>query len=491
MSGRSMIIASLACCLLAAAGGTTADARAADSGPPPAAQGPVEMIVRFAAPPTERMIADVEAVLGVVSWRVPRHAPHAKGDAAQPHPLSFFRIAGLAPEADVLGLSGNVTALPFVTLATTNNRPEPSGFPNDPLFEQQWSHTKINTLAGWAIATGEASVIVGVIDTGCRVSHEDLAANVWINDDPVNGLDDDENGFIDDTYGWDFSRDVNDITDVFGHGTQAAGIVGAEIDNGLGVAGIADVTLMVAKWWHTSGSDSSVAEAVSYAVDNGAHVLNLSLSCGCLMPMSEVAVQYALANDVVVVCSAGNGGSTNLHYPAAYPETMAVSAINQNDQLPGFSSFGDHLDVAAPSPDILTCEDTGDADYDPGFRGTSAAAPHVAGLAALVRSVNPALTAEEVRAAINANATDVGAPGFDIEFGNGRIDVGATIAAVVPDESCVADLDGSGGVDFSDLLSLLSTWGPCPGCPEDIDGDGAVGFTDLVTLLSYWGPCPA
>ncbi|MCA9289741.1 MAG: S8 family serine peptidase, partial [Phycisphaerales bacterium] len=262
-------------------------------------------------------------------------------------------------------------------------------------------------------------MIVGVIDTGCRRTHEDLAAHMWVNDDPPNGLDDDGNGFVDDTFGWNFAGGNSNTDDVYGHGTQASGIIGAGLDNGVGVAGLANVTLLTAKWWHQSGSDCSVAESVYYAVDNGASVLNLSLSCGCLMPMTEAAVDYAHANDVVIVCSAGNGGSDSPHYPAAYAPAMAVSAIDINGQHPSFSSYGAHVDVAAPSPDIITCDEDGDALYDPGFRGTSAAAPHVAGLAALVRSVNPSLTNDAVRDAINANATDVGAPGFDDLFGHG------------------------------------------------------------------------
>ena len=125
--------------------------------------------------------------------------------------------------------------------------------------------------------------MIGIVDTGCRVSHEDIQQNIWINvDDPVNGIDDDNNGFIDDEYGWDFARNSNSIVDVYSHGTQVSGISAGRIDNGVGIAGICNATILTAKWWHNSGSDSSVAESVFYAVDNGADVLNLSLSCQCL-----------------------------------------------------------------------------------------------------------------------------------------------------------------------------------------------------------------
>ena len=99
-----------------------------------------------------------------------------------------------------------------------------------------------------------------------------------MNDDPINGVDDDNNGFVDDLYGWDFVQNDNGIEDVFGHGTEVSGIIGAPINNGTGVAGMGNLTVMAAKWWHNSGSDESVADSVYYAVDNGARVLNLSIS---------------------------------------------------------------------------------------------------------------------------------------------------------------------------------------------------------------------
>ncbi len=332
-------------------------------------------------------------------------------------------------------------------------------------------------------------MIVGIIDTGVRATHEDLAAHVWVNTaDPINGVDDDNNGFIDDNLGWNFSSGNNNVTDVFGHGTQVSGIVGAEMNNGLGIAGIGTVTVMAAKWWHTDGTDASIAGAVTYAVDNGAQVVNLSLGCSCLLPMSEDAVNYAHDNDVVVVCAAGNSGSSTPQYPASYPNAMSISAVDIDDQHPGFSSYGRLIDVAAPSPGIYSCGEAGDSDYDPGFRGTSAAAPHAAALAALIRVVNPALTNVEVRAAIIANATDIGDPGFDQFFGNGKINIGDTLAAV-QSAACNADLDGDDTVGILDMLQLLAAWGPCH-CPEDINGDGVVGINDFLDLLAAWGPCP-
>lgn len=449
---------------------------------------PGEIIIKFTQQPGASALARVEAALGGdVTWRAPQHAPHYKDQPGVPHPLSYFRIAVLSAEADVWGLSDHVAALPGVDFASTNNTPEPTGVPNDPRFGDQWSHTKINTPAAWDINSGSTDIIIGVIDTGLRISHEDIAAHVWQNDDPPNGVDDDGNGFIDDTNGWDFVQNDNSIDDVFGHGTQVSGIIGSPINNATGIAGMGNLTIMTGKWWHTGGSDESVADSIFYCVDNGARVLNLSLSCGCELPMTETAVNYAHDNGVLVVCAAGNGGTDFPHFPASYPNAMSISAVDINDNLPSFSSFGEFLDVCAPSPDILAPSESGDSDYTETFRGTSAATPHVAGLAGLVLSVDPSLTHDEVRAAINDNATDLGAPGFDNFHGNGRIDCLATLTAVAP--ACSADLNGDNAIDPADLAVLLGAWGPNPGHPADLNGDSVVDAADLAVLLGSWGPC--
>lgn len=448
-----------------------------------------QLIVKFAEQPEAITMERVEAMLGGnVQWQAPRHAPHAKGLPNQPHPLSYWRLAIVEPQADVVALSAQVAALPGIVFAGPNGRPEPTHVPNDPMYPQQWAHQNISSEGAWDVSTGNSDIIVGIIDTGCLITHEDLQALIWVNDDPPNGIDDDGNGFVDDTYGWNFASNNNNIDDVFGHGTQVSGISAAVIDNGVGVAGIANLTIMTSKWWHFSGSDFSVAESVFYAVDNGAHVLNLSLGCQCLLPMTEGAVNFAYNNGVVVVAAAGNSGTSQPGYPAAYPNVMAVAAITIDDTLADFSNWGPHLDVGAPSPGILTPSNQGDSSYTPNFGGTSAASPHVAGLAGLVLSVDPTLTPDEVRTFINENADDLGDPGFDNFFGHGRINSSATIAALSP--PCPADLDGDGSVGVSDLLALLGAWGSNPGGPPDFDGDGTVGVSDFLLLLENWGPCP-
>lgn len=450
---------------------------------------PGEIIVKFSQLPEQEILTEVEGLLGSISvqWKAPHHAPHTKGKPNDPHPLSFYRLMLVDPNLDVVIISEQISALAGIDYAATNNKPEPTYVPNDPMFNDQWAHQKISSEGAWDISTGSNDIIVGVIDTGILIDHEDIQANLWVNDDPPNGVDDDHNGFIDDTYGWNFVNNNNDIADVWGHGTQVSGIVAGRIDNGLGVAGIGNMTVMTSKWWHFSGSDFSAAESIYYAIDNGAHVLNLSLGCQCLLPMVEAAVNAAHAAGLVVVASAGNAGTSQPGYPAAYPNVMAVSAITINDQIAGFSNWGSHLDVGAPSPGILTPSNSGPSNYTPSFGGTSAASPHVAGLAGLVLSVDPSLTNVEVRALINDNADDLGDEGFDELFGNGRINSQATLEAI--SSPCPADLDGDSFVGKSDLLILFSAWGTNPGGPPDLNGDGIVNTSDILVMFANWGPC--
>ena len=444
---------------------------------------PGEIIVKFADQPSLQLTQDVERQMGTeVQWRKLRHAPHAKGMPNQPHPLSYFRIATVDDGIDVSEMCKQVANYVGVEFACVNRIPEPTYTPNDALFNQQWAHEKINTEGAWDVSTGSLDVVISIIDTGCRTSHQDIEPNVWTNaDDPVNGIDDDNNGFVDDFFGWDFARNNSSIVDVFGHGTQVSGIASGAIDNGVGIAGIGNARIMTAKWWHNSGSDSTVAESVFYSIDNGAQVMNLSLGCQCVLPMTEIAVDFAHANNVIVVASSGNAGSGQPGYPAAYDSVISVGAIDINDQRAGFSNFGSHLDVMAPSPGILSPSPSGDSAYDSGFGGTSAAAPHVGGLVALMLSINPNLTPEEVRQLLQENADDFGATGFDQFFGHGRINCAATIEAIA---ILLGDVNLDGSVDLLDVAPFVALISSGEFQPEaDINQDGSVDLLDVAPFI--------
>ncbi|MCB9846047.1 MAG: S8 family serine peptidase [Phycisphaeraceae bacterium] len=445
-----------------------------------------EVVVRFEEAPTPESLASIEAVLGeVLEWKEIPHAPHYKGRPDLPHPLSFVRIAVVPGQADELELAHRARRVEGVRWASVNGKPTPAGPPNDPRYPQQWNMDRIGAPAAWDITQGDPSIIMGSIDTGVLINHEDLAANLWVNTDEIdnNGIDDDGNGFIDDRYGWDFARNNKDVNDVYGHGADVAGIMSAVLNNGIGVAGLGNTTHMAAKWWHNSGSDASVAGAVFYAVDNDARVLNMSLSCGCLMPLTEDACNYATANGVVNVAAAGNAGTSSLHYPAGYSNVIAVSAIDRNDTKPSWSNYGTHIDVAGPSPEILTTGNGCNTCYDSGFSGTSAASPHVAGVAGLILSVNPNLTPDEVRQILRDTATDVGAGGFDNFFGYGRVHAGDAVAAALP--QCPADIDGDGDADGDDFFGYLDLFAAGDD-NADLDGDGDRDADDFFMYLDLF-----
>ena len=182
--------------------------------------------------------------------------------------------------------------------------------------------------------------------------HVDLRDGIWTNPGEIagNGIDDEGNGFVDDVHGWDFADNDNEVLDDYGHGTHVAGIVAARIDNGIGIAGLAGrATIMpVDVFGGGIGTYEDLIRAIVYATDNGAQVINMSLGASSYSLGEEAAVDYAYAHGVVVVAAAGNSGLTEVHYPAAHANVIAVAATAADDSLAYFSTRGDWVDVAAP-----------------------------------------------------------------------------------------------------------------------------------------------
>ncbi len=317
--------------------------------------------------------------------------------------------------------------------------------PNDAQYANQWNLPKAIVPNSWDITKGDPSVIVAVIDVGGDYNHEDLAANKWSET------------------GYDFYNNDADPypTDGAGHGTCVAGILGAVTNNSLGVSGIAGgwngvggIRIMHLRagyryWdpnlgqWLELIDVAAASQATSYAASNGARVINMSFGGPDPLPSLQAAIDGAVTNQgVVVVASAGNyesGQGTAVMYPAAYANVIAVGATTESDCRKSLndgtdeywwgSSYGPQLAVMAPGIHVRTTDITGSAGYSSGnyfttFNGTSAAAPHVTALAALIRSVNPSLTVQQVRDLITNNADKVpgmGGQNFTNEYGFGRI----------------------------------------------------------------------
>ena len=293
---------------------------------------------------------------------------------------------------------------------------EPGGgipLPADALFGSQWALHNTGQLGGipdadidapeaWEHAAALSPVVVAVIDTGIDPTHPDLIHRLWTNPDeiPANGRDDDHNGYVDDMHGINTITGSGDPLDDHGHGTHCAGIIAAEGNNGVGIAGVGeDVRIMAVKFLDDSGSGSTsdAIEAINYAVaekKKGSPVRVISASWGNLFYSRSLykAIFTARSHDILFVAAAGNYGLLNdvqPFYPASYPQDniIAVAATDDTDRLAPFSSYGTRtVDLAAPGVSILSTVPGGDYAM---YTGTSMAAPHVAGVAALLFGEQP------------------------------------------------------------------------------------------------------
>ncbi len=311
--------------------------------------------------------------------------------------------------------------------------------PDDTYWEWQWGMTIVNAPQAWDVTTGRADVVIAILDTGADLSHPDLVGQFWVNEDeiPGNALDDDHNGKVDDINGWRFCHlgstpvESNDVQDDHGHGTHVAGIVAARGNNALGVAGIAwGCRLMIVKVLDRNGDGwySDLAAGLIYATDNGARIVNLSLGGPSDMQVLRDAVDYARSRGVLIVAAAGNivGSSHSVLYPAAYEyeRVLAIAATDESDRRAGFSCYGPQVDLAAPGSLIYSTCLGGGYCYK---SGTSMATPLVSGLAALLWSLHPGYTPEQVRERLIDTALDIESTGWDQYTGWGRVDAGEAI----------------------------------------------------------------
>lgn len=346
-------------------------------------------------------------------------------------------------------------------------------------YADLWGFKQMKTKEAWDAANLKGdNIVVAVVDSGVDYTHPDIDGNMWINTSEIagNNIDDDGNGYIDDVKGWDFvnSKDNNndgdysdagdvrdaDPMDDNGHGTHVAGTIAAE-ENGAGIVGIAPkAKIMPLKALSASGSGSlsGLAKAIIYAANKGAKVINNSWGCSGGCSNSQVisdAIKYAAnTKDAVVVFAAGNDNEDVEYYgQAAMPEVISVAASTETDQHAYFSNYGLKVDVAAPgggdTVGSITCPEcnilsllsskapadfSGNGALKVGTQylripGTSMAAPHVSGLAALIRAYRPTYSQLDVRNAIMASADDKGAVGKDTSFGFGRVNAQNAMSA--------------------------------------------------------------
>lgn len=363
-------------------------------------------------------------------------------------------------------------AVVFVAAPAAADLKLKKGLPTDPYFQSsgswdqdffdQWGLQIIGLGADkkgkkiWKkVSKLDSTVVVAVVDTGLDYFHPDFdRSNLWRNKSELdNGIDDDGNGFVDDLIGWNFIDRDNNPWDRTGHGTHAAGIIAAATSNGEGIAGMNPmVKIMPLKVLNFlgRGNSSGIAEAIFYAVDNGADIINLSLGGEYITRVEQLAVQYAADHDVIVVVASGNTASDTSNYGFAKLDTViTVAASDIEDKRATFSNWGQDVSLTAPGIDILSLrarrtdfvEISGAKNHTPGVdfvgpeskyyraSGTSFAAPFVSGAASLLLANNPDLSAEQVTRMLHMSAKDIEVAGWDQLTGYGRLDVAAALGA--------------------------------------------------------------
>ena len=336
-------------------------------------------------------------------------------------------------------------------------------FPDVAYFggSQDWSVNAINAPEAWAQGYTGQGVVVAVVDTGVQFNHPDLNSQIYINTGEIggNGIDDDHNGYVDDTSGWDFYSNDNYADDGNGHGTHVAGIVAAAA-NGFGATGVAPgAKIMPIRVLGSdgSGSTNSVAAGIRYAVDNGADIINLSLG-GPLSSVIQTAIQYAQQRNVLVVSAAGNESAPLPTYPArlsaSLSNVISVGAYSSAGAIASFSNdVGTSAAVQVDAPGVSIYSTYLNGQYAR-LSGTSMAAPQVAGLAALALSANSSLTAAQLRTLIVAG-TSQAISGSD---SNGGVNAAITVALAVSGQTSAGAAGVEANAQLAAAQAALSNW---------------------------------
>jgi serine protease len=384
-------------------------------------------------------------------------------------PRGGFKRLSIPADKTVEEMVEIYRADPNVEYADPNYIAHADMMPNDTYYSYQWHMPMINMESAWDLSTG-TNIIVAVIDGG--VAYENYGSFYQAPD--LAGTN-----FV---AGYDFVNDDTHPNDDNAHGTHVTGTIAQTTNNNMGVTGVAfNCSIMPVKALDASGNGTytDITDAIYWAVDHGAHVINMSLGGSATTTALQTACNYAKASGVVVVCAAGNDGSSAAHYPSAYPSTISVSAVTLDSSYTSYTNYGSTIDICAPGGD-LSYDLDGDG-YPDGvlqqthdgsnystfsyyfYDGTSMATPHVSGLAALILAKAGggfSLTPDEVQNILESTSVDLGASGWDQYYGAGLIDAYAAVSAVSGNLPPVANFSGT----------------PTSGCAPL-----AVGFTDLST----------
>ncbi|MCB9367160.1 MAG: S8 family serine peptidase [Calditrichaeota bacterium] len=407
---------------------------------------------------------------------------------------------------------------------------EPGLMPDDYNIYYQWHWDKVRTPAAWSQGTSDSAIIIGTIDTGCEITHPDLASNIYVNPGEDlnsnglwdafdnNGVDDDGNGYVDDLSGWDFFSfvwpwppsgyefipgedyfDADNLVypDLDGHGTSVAGLAAAVVNNSTGVTCAArsvrlipmkvSVVIENLSSGYMSIENTSLASYMSagiqYAVDNGARIVSISWMVAQDVAALHTAVQYARSNNAIVFSCAGNSNNTTVYYPAGYDECVSITATGVDDVKASFASYGTTVDLCGPGTTLVTTSSTNSllhqgALYDL-FSGCSAATPIVSSVAALVLSHEPGLSDDELQARLLSTADNIYSqnPGYTGQLGAGRVNAYRAVGGTDPLGTCDRAGESCVVLPHSTCDSLSGAWTAGDSCEileicvNDADGN--------------------
>jgi subtilisin family serine protease len=351
--------------------------------------------------------------------------------------------------------------------------------PDDTYYIRQWHHPRIEMPSAWDTTRGSTSIVIAVLDTGIDPDHPDFVGRVVAGYDFVN---EDSDPMFDDT-----------------HGLSTSGLAAANGGDGFGVAGIdhrAKIMPVKVLDEHNQGTSLDLVDGIVYAANHGAHVLNMSLINFPESDSLKDAIGYARGKGAVLVACAGNRGpgDADQSWPGASPLCITVGATNRDDVRASYSGTGQALDIVAPGDNVETVSLDG-SDGTSTFSGCSAATPVAAGIAALILSVDPSLTADDVQSLLQEGADDrVGddtTTGWDSAHGWGRVNARRSLSLIGKKEFRRGDTNGDGIIDISDavfgLVILFVQDAPLPPCGKaaDANDDGLINISDPIELLSF------
>ncbi len=389
--------------------------------------------------------------------------------------ISKYYSLSFDPNEDVEKYINQLYATGYFEIVEPEYRYKIDVIPNDPSISSQYYLNLIKAFDAWDITQGDTSVVIAIVDTGGNLSHPDLMPNLYRNwsEYPPNGIDDDNNGYIDDYQGWDFigSDTLNannpnfvgdnnpsltpvpaqtDVQDL-GHGTWVAGCASAATNNGKGIAGVGYKTrLLFTKHSAdnqkpTDGSEYNVYNGMLYAAyfnQNHSEKIRMIINCsfggtGSSQIIQDIINHIVFDRNCLIVASAGNSHTSANSYPAAYDNVISVAATDQKDVRASFSNFGNTVDISAPGVNIFTTQY--DSSYTPSngtVSGTSFSAPITSGAAALVWAANPTFTAtqvgEQIRVSADASALYTANPNSLNQLGVGRLDITRALTLSLP-----------------------------------------------------------